>query len=90
MRSLLKNKSGFAAMVGGIVALLITTIIGVMIFYQISSSITMSSVTANTSKNTTLSMANTVFNLFPIIALVSCAGVILGVILGFGNAGRQS
>ena len=79
------NKFGWAAMVGGIVALLITIIIGVLVFWQVNSAITLTTDTANTSRNQTTTMATTVFSLLPIVALVTVAGVILAVILGFGG-----
>lgn len=84
MRKLNNNKA-WVAMVGSIVALLLTIIIGVMIYWQISSSIPLTNDEANASRNSTNAMANTVFGLLPIVALVAVAGVILGVVLGFGG-----
>ena len=87
----LKNDNkGWARMVGGLVALLITIIIGVMVYWQVSGAIPLTNDDANASKEQVDSMANTVFGLLPIIALVAVAGVILGVILGFGGAGQQT
>jgi peptidoglycan biosynthesis protein MviN/MurJ (putative lipid II flippase) len=81
----LNNNKAWVAMVGSIVALLLTIIIGVMIYWQISSSIPLTNDEANASRNSTNAMANTVFGLLPIVALVAVAGVILGVVLGFGG-----
>jgi len=72
---------GYAKMVSGIVAFLIITIIGVMIFYSISENITLESSEAKESANKTKEQAKTVFSLMPIIALVLVAVTILAVIM---------
>ena len=86
-RSFKENKAGYTQVVGGLVALLLTIIVGVLVFYQVSDSIDLSSDSANASKNDTTDMAETVFTLLPIVALVVVAAIILGVILGFGGSG---
>ena len=85
-----KNNKGYVKVVGGLVALLIMIIIGVLVFWEVNDAITLSSDDANESRNTTTSMATTVFGLLPLIALVVVAAIILGVILAFGGgkAGR--
>ena len=87
LKSLKENQKAYVKVVGTLVALLIMIIIGVLVFWETSDSITLDSDTANTSKNETTSMATTVFELLPIIALVVVAAIIIGVIVGFG-AGR--
>lgn len=82
-----KDNSGYLKVVGGLVALLIMIIIGILVFWEVNDSITLSSDTANDSRNTTTSMASTVFGLLPLIALVVVAAIILGVILAFGAGG---
>lgn len=89
IRSLEKDKAGYAQVVGGLVALLLTIIIGVLVFWQVSGAITMTSDAANASKNQTTTMASTVFGILPIVALVVVAGVILGIILGFGGGSKN-
>jgi len=84
-RSLKPNKSGFTQVVGGLVALLLMIIVGVLIFWEVSDSIDLNNDDANDSKNTTTDMASTVFNLLPIVGLVVVAGIIIGVIMGFGK-----
>lgn len=79
------NDNGYVKVVGGLVALLIMIIIGVLVFWEVSDSITLSNSDANASKNTTTDMATTVFGLLPLIALVVVAAIILGVILAFGS-----
>jgi hypothetical protein len=79
-----KDDSGYLKVVGGLVALLIMIIIGILVFWEVNDSITLGSDAANTSRNTTTSMASTVFGLLPLIALVVVAAIILGVILAFG------
>lgn len=80
-----ENDNGYARVVGGLVALLLTIIIGVLVFWQVNGAITLTSDTANTSRNQTTTMASTIFSLLPIIALVVVAGVILAIVLGFGG-----
>lgn len=85
IRNLTKNKSGYVKVVGGLVALLIMIIIGVLVFWEVNDAITLSSSEANTSRNQTTSMASTVFGLLPLIALVVVAAIILGIVLAFGT-----
>jgi hypothetical protein len=80
-----KNNEGYVKVVGGLVALLIMIIIGVLVFWEVNDAITLSSDDANDSRNTTTDMATTVFGLLPLIALVVVAAIILGVILAFGT-----
>lgn len=80
-----RNDSGYTRVVGGLVALLLMIIVGIMVFWETSDSITLSSDTANDSKNSTTDMATTVFDLLPIIALAVVASIIIGVIIGFGG-----
>lgn len=80
--------AAYQQVVGGLVALLLTIIIGVMVYYEVQDSIDISSDEANDSINATNAMAATVFALLPLIALVVVAGIILAVIMGFGGAGK--
>ena len=85
MRSLLKDESGFAAAVGGVIAILVSIIVGILVYYKIAGSINglpAAGVTAAANVNTT---ANTVFTLAPIVAIVTIAGIILAVVMGFGR-----
>jgi len=74
-------------MIGGLVALLITIIVGILIYWQLSGSIALTNDAANESRDGVNSMASTVFSLLPIIALVVVASIILGVVVGFGRGG---
>ena len=85
MRRLIKNKAAYTKVVGGLVALLLMIIVGVLVFWETNDAITLGSDTANTSRNATTSMASTVFNLLPIIALAIVASILLAVIMGFGG-----
>lgn len=87
LRSLCKNKAGYVGAIGGLVALLLTIIIGVLIFYEVADSIDLVGAGYD-AKNTTTDMAATVFSLLPIVALVIVAGIILAVVLGFGGNKR--
>ena len=83
------DKTAYTKVVGGLVALLLTIIIGVLVFWEVNDAITLSSDDANTSRNQTTDMASTVFTLLPIVALVIVAAIILGVVLGFGGSGKR-
>jgi len=88
IRSFKDDKGAYVKIVGGLVALLLTIIIGVLVFWEVSDSITLDSADGNTSKEETESMATTVFSLLPIVALVVVAAIILGVVMSFG-AGKR-
>ena len=90
IREIKEDKAAYTKVVGGLVALLLTIIVGVLVFWEVNDSITLSSDTANTSRNETTSMASTVFSLLPIIALVIVAAIILAVVLGFGGGGGKT
>lgn len=77
--------ASYTQLVGGLVALLLVIIIGVMIFWQVNDSIVLSNDEANTSRDAVTDMASTVFALLPIVALVIVAGIILAVVMGFGG-----
>jgi len=85
MRSILKNEGAFAAAVGGVIAILVSIIVGILVYYKIAGSVNglpAAGVTAAANVNTT---ANTVFTLAPIVGIVMIAGIILGVVMGFGR-----
>jgi len=88
MRKLIKNKAAYTKIVGGLVALLLMIIVGVLVFWETSDAIDLPNDDANTSKDTVTDMASTVFGLLPIVALVIVAGIIIAVIMGFGG-GRK-
>lgn len=87
--NLRENNRGSTQVVGSLVALMLVIIIGVMIFYQVSDSITLTG-DAGDAKNDTLDMAATVFTLLPIVALVIVASLILAVVMGFGGTGSKT
>jgi len=87
-RKFIEDTDGVSAgLVGGLVALLITIVVGILVYWQLSGSITLTSDAANTSRDGVNTMASTVFSLLPIIALVVVASIILGVVVGFGRGG---
>lgn len=84
-KTLLKNEAGIAGAVGGIIALLVSIVVGLMIYYKIAGSLKdlpTAGVTAAAGVNTT---ANTVFTLAPIVGIVMIASLILAVVMGFGR-----
>jgi len=82
------DTKAYTKVVGGLVALLLMIIVGIMVYWETSDSITLNSDDANTSRDGVNEMATTVFDLLPIIALAVVASIIIGVIIGFGGAGR--
>ena len=92
MKNLLKNNKAEtpASMVGVVIAGLVSIVIGVLIWYKMNTAI----YTANGSVkgaqgvvwNTSNASANTIWTLFPIVAIVVIAGVILAVVMGFGRS----
>lgn len=85
LRHFKRNKQAYTKVVGGLVALLLTIIVGVLVFWEVNDAITLDSTAANDSRNATTAMASTVFSLLPLVALVIVAAIILGVVLGFGG-----
>lgn len=88
-RKLREDKKAYVQVVGGLVALLLMIIVGILVYWETSDSITLSSADANTSRDGVNAMATTVFDLLPIIALAVVASIIIGVIVGFGAAKRR-
>jgi len=85
MKKLLENKKGYAGMIGGLIALLITIIVGILVYWQISGSITLTTDAANTSRDNVNTTATTVFQLLPIIAIVVVGSIMIGLVVGFGR-----
>jgi len=78
------DKSAYSRAVGGLAALLLTILIGTMIYWSVSGAIDVQGAGA-TSHNNTDTMAVTVFTLLPLVSLVVVAAIILAVIMGFGG-----
>ena len=84
---------GPASMIGVVIAGLVAIIVGVMIWYKINSAIFAagpgSMIGPRAALNATYlssnTSANTIWTLFPIVAIVVVAGVILAVVMGFGR-----
>ena len=95
MKQFLNDTQGFingaAAAMGMVISTLIAIVIGVMIWYKINASMYAAAgsprVAANGSAiwNSTNASANTVWSLFPIICIVLIAGVVLAIIMSFGQ-----
>ena len=88
-KKFVENKDGYARAIGGLVALLITIIVGIMVYWQISGSLTLPNDTANTSRDNVNTTAGTVFNLLPIVAIVIVGGILIGLVIAFGGGGKQ-
>jgi len=95
LRSITKDKSGYAKAVGGLVALLITIIVGILVYWEISAG-TNSNLTYTNANNATNAVINnsrtnvdttatTTFNLLPIIAIVVVGGILIGLVIAFGG-----
>ena len=97
-RKFIQDKTAVSpGMVGGLVALLITIIVGILVYWSLSTGINpnlaytnannATNAQINTSHTNIDTMSSTVFGLLPIIALVVVASLILGVVIGFGREG---
>ena len=81
-----QEKNAYAQLVSGLIAFFLIIGIGIMIFYKVNDSYTISDTAGAQAKNNTSDMFNTVINLMPIIGLVIIAGIIIGIISrGFGK-----
>ena len=79
------NDNAYAGMVGAVIAVLVSIIVGILVYYKIAGSINglpAAGVTAAANVNTT---ANTVFTLAPIVGIVMIAGIILAIVTNFGR-----
>ena len=93
MKKLLRNTSGSAQMIGVVIAGLVAIIVGVMIWYKINHSLYYSWLGVGTGTHDAINStwtnvnttANSIWTLFPIVAIVVIAGVILGIVMGFGR-----
>lgn len=81
------NDHGYAQLVGAVVAVLITIAVGILIYYQISGSITGIGAAGFTALGQINTTAQTVFTLAPVVAIVMIAGIILAVVMNFGRGG---
>lgn len=67
-----------------VLAVLVTILVGILIYYKVAGSMGIPSAgaAAATAVNNT---ANSVFTLAPIIGIVMIAGIILGIVMRFGR-----
>ncbi len=79
-----ENEKADARMVGILVAVLVIITIGMLVFYEISNSIKITSTAGKTAHSNVNNTAVTVFTLAPIVAIVLVASIILGVVTSFG------
>lgn len=85
LKKLKNNNKAIAGAIGGIIAILVLVIVGMIVYYKVAGSVNglpASGVLAAASVNST---ADTIFSLAPIIAIVMVAGMILLVVMGFGR-----
>ena len=81
----MNDDHAYAGMVGAVIAVLVSIIIGILIYYKIAGSINglpSAGVAAALNVNNT---ANTVFTLAPIVGIVMIAGIILAIVTNFGR-----
>jgi len=71
-------------MVGVLVATLVVIVIGLLVYWQISEAVDITSTQGRTAWSNVNTTANTVFGLAPIVAIVLIASVILAAVMGFG------
>lgn len=93
LREFKDDRKAFAAQMGGMIALLVAIIVGVLVFYQLNSSLEFTNnrpsntvdIAQRATWNNTNATASTVFTLLPIVAIVMIAGIILAVVTRFGT-----
>jgi len=87
LNHLRKTEDAIAGAMGGLVALLVAIIIGVLVFYKINGSFGNPGIPSGgfASWAVVNSTASTSFGLMPIVAIVVVAGLILSVVSGFGR-----
>jgi len=86
--SLRDDDRGDVRMVGMIVGVLVVIVIGLLVFTEVSGSITITSATGKTAHSNVNTTAQTVFTLAPIVAIVLIASIILAVVTDFGGSGK--
>jgi len=91
LKNFRQEQKAQAGMVGLVVSVLVTIVIGILVFWKITGSISTGASTGagglvQAQVNTT---AGTIFSLMPIVAIVLIAGIILSVVSGFGKSGGQ-
>ena len=86
LRKLLKKGDANAALVGGVISVMITILVCIIIYFKISVSINGLGANGSAVAENVNTTASTVFTLAPIIAIVMIAGVILAVVMGFGRS----
>lgn len=84
------NTKGDAAVLGGVVALLVAIVVGVLVWFKIDAAMVSAAYStlpagAKAAWNSTNTTANTVLTLMPVVAIVMIAGVILYVVSAFGK-----
>lgn len=85
--SLQNDKKANLAMVMGLVMLLLTIVIGLLVFWEINTAISIDKLPGSGSDawNTTNDTAGTVFSLLPIVGIIMIAGIMLYYISRFGG-----
>jgi len=95
IKQLLRDNNGNVQMIGGVVAILVTLIVAVLVFYNIAGSIDTEDIDKNfggenetpaeNATEATMDQAGTFFSIAPIIAIVAVAVVILGYVTRIGG-----
>ena len=84
-----KADDGYAALIGGVVAVLVTIIIGILVYYKIAASMGITGTAAVAAAANVNTTANTVFTLAPIVGIVMIAGIVLAIVTNFGKGAGQ-
>lgn len=86
MKPILKNKKASAGAVGTIIAILIVIVVGLLVYWNISSSIATGSTEGAIVHSSVNNTSQTVFTLAPIVAIVFIASIVLAYVARFGGA----
>jgi len=79
------TEGAYAALVGAVVSVLVTIIVGILVYYKVVGSISGIGTAGFTALGNINTTANTVFTLAPIVGIVMIAGIILAVVMNFGR-----
>lgn len=91
-QNLRKDEKANIAMIGVIIALAVSIVIGVLVFYKINAAVGLNhkplgtwGANYNTSRSSINTSAQTTFTLLPIIALIVIAAFMIGLVTRFGQ-----
>ena len=83
-----KADNGYAALIGGVVAVLVTILVGILVYFKVAANMGLTQTTAKANAASVNTTASTVFALAPIVGIVMIASIILLIVTNFGKGGQ--